>query len=86
MLDAEDDRQRHGTGTGAEREQPCRGGRRLRDRGDRLRGGRRRQPTGTELLDDPCRGRDAIHVHAGGISRDLGDQPVVVILRLKSQF
>jgi hypothetical protein len=59
-------------------------GRRLRDRGDRRRRSLRHQPTGADILDCAHRRRDAIHVHAGRIGRDLGDQSVV--LGLKAQL
>jgi len=57
-----------------------------RDRGHRLRGGGQRQATGAELSDRPRRGRDAVHVHAGGIGRHLRDHGGVLVLGLESQF
>jgi hypothetical protein len=83
---AEDHRERHGTCPRREREKPCRRGRRVRDRGNRRHRSLRRQPTGADLLGDPHRGRDAIHVHAGRIGRDLVDQSAVVVLGLKAQL
>src|SRR5262249_30067163 len=63
-----------------------RSGRRLRDRGDRLRCGVWRKPPGAELPDGPRRGGDAIHVHAGGIGRHLRDHAAVLVVGPKLQF
>src|SRR6516165_1802095 len=61
-------------------------GGRARGRGDRLRRGAWRKPPRAELLDRPRRGRDAIHIHAGGIGRHLRDHAAILVVGPKLQF
>src|SRR5262245_19792393 len=39
-----------------------------------------------DLLDRPRCGRDAIHIHAGGIGRHLRDHAAILVIGLKLQF
>ncbi len=58
----------------------------MRDLANRLHCGFRRQAPGLDLPYHPHRRGDAIHIHAGRISRDVGDDNGVLAVRPKLQL
>src|SRR5262249_54602384 len=75
-----------GARPGPKRETPGRTGRRARGRAVCPRRGVWRKPPRAELLDRPRRGRDAIHIHAGGIGGHLRDHAAILVVGPKLQF
>ena len=83
VLETEEHRQSHSARRGCQREEPCwcRGS--LRNYTDCLSRRVWRKPTGAQPLDCLHHRNHAIHVHAGGVGRHLGDQSAARVLGLK---